>query len=161
MIRPVTVEDAPALAELYNYYILNTYITFEEETIDGAEMANRISEVVPGLPWLVAEVEGRVVGYAYAGKWKGRCAYRYSVETSIYLAHDAKGQGIGTALYSALLDQLRALPIHAVIGGVALPNPASERLHEKFGFVKVAQFKEVGRKFEQWIDTVYFELLLS
>lgn len=96
-----------------------------------------------------------MIGYAYASKWKGRCAYRYSVEVSVYLHAEQSGQGMGTALYSALFKQLSELGYHVAIGGIALPNAASVALHEKFGMKKVAHFKEIGFKFGQWVDVGY------
>jgi len=161
MLRSATVADAAAIAGIYNPYVLNTIITFEEEAVSEAEMSQRITDVLgAGLPWFVWEESGRVLGYAYAGKWKSRCAYRYAVESSIYLAAEATGRGFGTKLYVALIDALRAKGIHSIIGGVALPNPASVALSEKLGFQKIGQFKEVGWKFEKWIDVGYWELIL-
>ena len=161
MLRAATTADATTIAEIYNHYVVNTIITFEEEAVPATEMAARISEVLGlNLPWFVWEENGRVLGYAYAGKWKSRCAYRYSVESSIYLAKDATGRGLGTKLYVALIDALRTKGIHSIIGGIALPNPASIGISEKLGFQKIGQFKEVGWKFEQWIDVGYWELIL-
>lgn len=161
MIRPAVTADAGALAGIYNYYITDTIVTFEEVPVDGAEMAARLAEVTgSGLPWLVAELDGVVVGYAYASRWKSRIGYRFSVESTIYLAHSAIGKGIGTGLYTELIDLLRQGPTHLVIGGVGLPNPASVALHERLGFEKVAQFKEVGTKFGDWIDVGYWQLKL-
>jgi L-amino acid N-acyltransferase YncA len=162
MIRRATSADAAAIAAIYNHYVANTVVTFEEEAVPVEEMAKRLREIESaGLPWLVASDHERVVGYAYAGRWKARRSYRFSVETTIYLAHDATGCGHGTALYSALLVELKSLGVHAVIGGVALPNPASVALHGKLGFKPVAQFREVGWKFQRWIDVGYWELILS
>lgn len=161
MLRPATVADAAAIAAIYNHYIVNTVVTFEEETVTTEEMARRITETLAaGQPWFVWEEAGRVLGYAYAGKWKSRCSYRFSVEATVYLEHTATGRGLGTKLYTAVIDKFRNTSIHAIIGGVALPNEASVALHEKLGFVKVAHFKEVGWKFDQWIDVGYWELIL-
>lgn len=161
MLRPATTADAAAIAEIYNHYVLHTIITFEEEAVPEAEMAQRITEVLgAGLPWFVWEEGGRVLGYAYAGKWKSRCAYRYAVESSIYLSQDTTGRGLGTKLYVALIDALRTKGIHSIIGGIALPNPASVGISEKLGFQKIGHFKEVGWKFEKWIDVGYWELIL-
>jgi len=102
-----------------------------------------------------------LLGYCYASKWKGRCAYRYSVESTVYLSPDATGKGIGSKLYGTLLAELRQRQFHTVIGGIALPNPASVALHEKLGFEKVAQFRQVGNKFGRWIDVGYWQLLLQ
>ena len=161
MIRPATTADAATIAAIYNHYVLTTCVTFEEEAVPTAEMAQRIADTrAATLPWLVWEEAGKILGYAYASKWKSRCAYRYSVESTVYLDQAATGRGLGTQLYTALIAELRAQKFHGVIGGVALPNAASTALHEKFGFEKVAQFKEVGWKFEHWIDVGYWELIL-
>jgi phosphinothricin acetyltransferase len=125
-------------------------------------MAVRIEQVrARGLPWLLAEDAAGVAGYAYAGPWRVRAAYRHSVETSIYLAPRAAGRGIGRSLYAALLDALRERDVHAVIGGVSLPNAASVALHERMGFAQVARFEEVGFKFGRWIDVGYWQLRLA
>jgi L-amino acid N-acyltransferase YncA len=161
MLRAATIADAAAIAGIYNHHVLNTIVTFEEDAVTAADMAQRITEVSSSaLPWLVWEENGVVLGYCYASKWKSRCAYRYSVEATVYLANGATRRGIGTQLYQALIAALKARGIHGILGGVSLPNPASVALHEKLGFVKVAHFKEVGWKFEKWIDVGYWELLL-
>ena len=124
-------------------------------------MASRIHEVLSaGLPFLVVESGGEVVGYAHASKWKGRCAYRFSVEVSAYIHHGAVGHGFGSALYQELCPRLADKGVHALIGGIALPNDASIRLHEKFGFRQVARFPEVGFKFGCWVDVGYWQLIL-
>jgi phosphinothricin acetyltransferase len=161
MLRTATTADAAAIAGIYNHYVLHTIITFEEEAVSAEEMARRITEVLSlGLPWFVWEEGERVLGYAYASRWKSRCAYRYSAESSIYLDKEATGRGLGTRLYVALIEALRARKIHSVIGGIALPNPASVGISEKLGFEKIGHFKEVGWKFEKWIDVGYWELIL-
>jgi len=161
MLRAATSADAAAIAAIYNHYILHTIVTFEEEAVSDAEMAQRITEVLAaGRPWLVWEENGRILGYAYACSWKSRCSYRFSLETTVYLDKDATGRGLGTKLYTALIDALRPTKIHALIGGVALPNAGSVALHEKLGFVKIGHFKEVGWKLDQWIDVGYWELIL-
>jgi phosphinothricin acetyltransferase len=161
MLRAATIADAAAIAGIYNHHVRNTIVTFEEEAVSAAAMADRITETnAAELPWLVWEENGVVLGYTYASKWKSRCAYRYSVEATVYLTESATGRGIGTRLYQALIAALKPKGIHGIIGGVSLPNPASVALHEKLGFVKVAHFKEVGWKFEKWIDVGYWELLL-
>ncbi|MGH8427984.1 MAG: arsinothricin resistance N-acetyltransferase ArsN1 family B [Gammaproteobacteria bacterium] len=161
-VRPAISGDGEAVAGIYNHYVLNTVFTFEEAPVSARDMIARIEEVTgAALPWLVAERAGEVVGYAYASKWKGRCAYRHSVESGLYLDPDASGQGIGSRLYEALLAALRERHVHAVIAGIALPNPASVALHEKCGFSKVAHFREVGFKFARWIDVGYWQLTNS
>jgi L-amino acid N-acyltransferase YncA len=161
MIRPAGVEDAAQLCDIYNHYVLNTPITFEEQAMTVEDMRGRVSETTASLPWLVWEEENILLGYSHASKWKGRCAYRYSVESTVYLRPNKSGRGIGSALYRELLVQLKEQHFHTVIGGIALPNIASVALHEKLGFEKIAQFREVGKKFGQWIDVGYWQMLLD
>lgn len=160
MIRPATSADAAAIAAIYNHYVATTSITFEEAAVTHAEMASRIDTVSAQLPWYVCERDGAVIGYAYATPWRVRSAYRFSVETTVYVAPGHAREGIGAQLYGAVIDALRVKQIKVVIGGIAQPNPASVALHEKLGFEKVAHFKNVGRKFEQWVDVGYWELQL-
>jgi phosphinothricin acetyltransferase len=160
MIRACAAGDAPALCAIYNHYVRDTVITFEEAPVAAPEMAQRMVDVATRFPWLVAEEGNEVVGYAYAAPWKTRSAYRFSVETTVYVAASHTGRGIGTALYREAIDAVRKLGVHCVIGGIALPNAASVALHEKLGFMKVAQFVEVGRKFDRWVDVGYWELIL-
>ena len=161
-IRPAAPAHASAIATIYNHYIVSTTVTFETERVTAGDMQARIEETQSAsLPWLVAEERDRVLGYAYASKWKGRCAYRYSVESTVYLDAECIGRGIGKALYSTLIDDLRERGMHAVIGGVALPNAASIALHEALGFRKVAHFEQVGFKQDRWIDVGYWQLLLG
>jgi phosphinothricin acetyltransferase len=161
MIRPAKPEDAASICDIYNHYVRETVVTFEEQPVPATEMAQRMADVAVRLPWLVWEQDGRVLGYAYASAWKARAAYRHSVEASIYLAPEATRRGIGSSLYKALIEDVRNRNVHCVIGGAALPNPASVALHEKLGFAKVAQFKQVGFKFGRWVDVAYWELLLD
>ena len=161
MIRAAAPADAGAIARIYNHFVVDTIVTFEEAPVAADDIAARIAEVKQAsLPWLVTEVDGSVIGYAYASAWKGRCAYRYSAEATVYLDPACTGQGYGTALYWALLDELGRRGTHAVIGGIALPNAASVALHETLGFAKVAHFSEVGYKFNRWIDVGYWQRLL-
>jgi L-amino acid N-acyltransferase YncA len=161
LLRDATPDDADAIVAIYNHFIDNTTISFEEAPVAAADMRQRIADVLDaGLPWLVAEVDGQVAGYAYATKWRARAAYRFAVESSVYLALDSAGKGLGAALYTQLLARLREGGAHVVIGGIALPNAASVALHEKMGYAKVAHFAEVGRKFDRWIDVGYWQLTL-
>ena len=158
MIREASAADAAAIARIYNHYIANTVVTFEEEPVSADEIARRMAEVRAGaLPWLVAERDGRVAGYAYARPWHTRSAYRYSVESTVYLDAADVGRGLGTQLYTELFPLLQARRVHVVIGGISLPNEASAALHEKFGLRKAAHFTEVGFKFERWIDVGYWQ----
>lgn len=127
----------------------------------AAEMARRLEEVrSAALPWLVAEAAGQAVGYAYATPWKARTGYRFSAEITVYLRPGQAGRGIGSRLYGELFPMLQARRIHAVMGGIALPNEASVALHEKFGMRKVAHFEAVGFKFDRWIDVGYWQRTL-
>ncbi len=158
MIRNATPADSLAIAGIYNYYVLNTVVTFEEVPVTASEMQQRVADVQSKYSWLVWEEAGVVTGYAYAGQWKPRGAYRYTVESSIYLAPDQTGRGIGNQLYAALIKELRALNLHSIIGGVALPNEPSIKMHEALGFKKIGQFIEVGWKLNRWVDVGYWEL---
>lgn len=161
-IRPAQARDAEAIAKIYNHYVLNTIITFEEVVVSVDEMAKRINDIVAtDLPWLVAEENGRIVGYAYASKWKARAAYRYTLESTVYLAPDQVTKGVGTKLYDELFAQLRKKSIHVVMGVIALPNESSVILHEKFGMHKAAHFSEVGYKFNRWLDVGYWQVMLD
>ncbi len=157
-IRPATLQDAADIATIYNHYITGTTVSFEEAPVSTTEMENRLKSVSEAsLPWLVFEEDGQVKGYAYASKWKPRSAYRFSVESSVYLRHDCTGRGLGRLLYEALFAELARRGIHSVIGGVALPNEASVALHEKLGMKKIAHFEEVGFKFGKWLDVAYWQ----
>ena len=158
MIRKAQPTDSEAVGNIYNHYVKNTIITFEEEAVSVSEMKNRITSA--SLPWLVFEESEKILGYAFSGEWKSRCAYKYSVECSVYLDANCKGQGIGTQLYKELLHQLKELKYHTIIAGIALPNEDSIKFHEIFGFEKVAHFKNVGYKFDKFIDVGYWQIIL-
>ncbi len=157
MIRPATTADAQAICDIYNPYIETTVITFEEVPVDAAAMAQRIADIQEQHLWYVAEEDARLLGYAYAGPWRPRAAYRHAVETSVYLAPHALRRGVGRALYAALLDELPRKGFRCAMGGIALPNTASVALHEAMGFAKVAHFTDVGFKFDRWIDVGYWQ----
>lgn len=160
-VRDVRVSDAPRIAAIYNHYVRETVVTFEEQPVADAEMARRISETTASYPWLVWEEDGAVAAYAYASSWKRRSAYRFAAESTIYAAPDATGRGIGSQLYPALIARMRAAGLHCAIGGISLPNPASVALHEKLGFVPIGRFREVGFKQGRWVDVGYWELTLA
>ena len=161
MIRNVRIDDSEAIAAIYNHYVVNSTVTFEVEAITGTEIAKRIqANLDADLPWLIAEAEGNVIGYCYATPWKARKAYQHSVEISVYLDADSHTKGIGSQLYAALFIQLKMQNVHAVMAGIALPNEASIALHEKHNMQKVAHFKQVGKKFGQWIDVAYWQVIL-
>jgi L-amino acid N-acyltransferase YncA len=161
VIRPSSDADVPRICEIYNHYVRETVVTFEEEPLVVAEMARRIADVRRRFPWLVVEADGVVAGYAYGALWKARSAYRFAIESTIYLAPESRGRGYGRTLYTALLDALPACDVHRVVGCIALPNDASVALHERLGFKKIGIFDQVGRKFGRWVDVGYWELGLG
>ena len=153
LIRLAAAEDAAALAAIYRPYVEDSRISFEEVAPDATEMARRIEGDQPGFhPWFVAEEDGRVLGYTASSPFRARRAYRWTVETGIYLAADASGRGLGQALLSELLQLLERQGYVAAIGAVALPNPASVALHEKLGFTYAGAYRGVGHKFGEWMD---------
>ena len=159
-IRHATPDDADAICRIYNPYVTDTVISFEEAPVTAADMAARIVDLSRTHPWIVYEESSTVVGYAYAGPWRSRAAYRDAVESTVYVESGAVGSGIGSKLYDALIEELRRRSFHCAMGGIALPNAASVALHEKKGFIKVAHFREVGWKFQRRIDVGYWELVL-
>lgn len=161
MIRRVSEKDLKQICGIYNYYIENTAITFEETPVSLKEMRNRVKNITISYPWYVYEEDEQVAGYTYARKWKDRYAYRFSVESTVYIKNSALGKGIGSKLYTKLLKELKNRNFHVIVAGISLPNDRSQRFHEKFGFVKVAYFSEVGYKFNKWVDVGYWELLLK
>jgi len=150
-IRRATADDAAAAAAIYAPYVTGTVVSFETEAPDAEEMARRMAEVGDLYPWLVAcEEEGPVVGYAYACAFRTRPAYRFTVETTVYIADSAHRRGIGTLLYRALLPVLEAQGFAQAIAAITLPNEASARLHEGLGFHQVGTYEKVGFKFREW-----------
>jgi phosphinothricin acetyltransferase len=160
MIRNAMPADATRLAEIYNHYIQTSHSTFEIEPVDAAEMERRRTLGNGKYPFLVAEESESVAGYAYGREFRPRAAYVHTVEVSVYLDYSVTGKGLGTRLYEVLIEDVKRRGYHAVIGGISLPNDASVRLHEKFGFQKCAEFRQVGRKFDRWIDVGYWQLIL-
>jgi len=160
MVRHAKSEDISQILDIYNHYVLNTTVTFEESAISKDEMEKRVSEVQQSLPWLLYEQEAKIIGFAYAASWKWRSAYRHAVESTLYVHHQHFRKGIGSQLYGELIKELKKCPVHAVLGGIALPNPESQALHQKLGYHKVGSLVEVGFKFDRWLDVEYWELLL-
>lgn len=159
-VRLAGEADVPRIQAIYNHYITTSTATFEEHELDLPQVRARIDKVrSTGFPWTVVGGE-TIEGYAYARPWHERAAYRYSAEVSLYVAPGCLQRGVGTALYRDLLTRLSTAGMRTAIGGVALPNPASVALHEKFGFEKVAHYKAVGFKFDRWIDVAYYQYLL-
>lgn len=160
-VRKVLLGDAAQIAKIYNYYILSSVATFEEQAISTKEMEHRIGKVTTELPWLVYENADHILGYAYATQWKPRSAYRNTVESTVYVKPESIKKGVGQQLYFDLIAKLKELNLHAVLAGITLPNEASIRLHEKLGFEKVGQLKEVGYKFGSWVDVGYWQLTMD
>lgn len=164
MIRPVRSSDAAEIADIYNYYIDETIITFEIDPIDASEVGRRIESVTGAdFPWICFEdpSDRQVLGYAYAGRWRERIAYRYVVESAIYLRRGFEGQGIGRKLYRHLFQLLADANYKSVIAGISLPNPGSLAIHQSMGFRKVGLFRKVGHKFDRWIDVEFWQLELD
>lgn len=156
-VRHFKSGDEQEISDIYNYYITDTVITFEEEPLTALQMRERIDSYMAGYPWLVYELDGQIVGYSYANKFHQRAAYRFTAEVTVYVRHGHKRRGIGKALYSSLFEHLANSNCHTVLAAIALPNEDSVGLHEAFGFKKVGHFSEVGRKFDQWIDVGYWQ----
>lgn len=156
-IRSAQIEDAADLVAIYAPYVETTAITFETEVPTVADFAGRIEKTLEKFPYLVAEEDGRVVGYAYASTYYARAAYDWTVELSVYVSKEARGKGIGSLLYDALEEDLTARGFKNFLACIALPNPASLALHEKRGYEQVAHFKKVGYKFDTWHDIVWLQ----
>jgi phosphinothricin acetyltransferase len=151
-IRLATADDAAAVAAIYAPEVRETAITFEIDPPGADEMRRRIVETTAQYPWLVFERDGEVRGYAYATTHRSRAAYRWAVDVSIYLHRGARGQGVGRALYTALLDILPQQGFTTAHAGITLPNAASVALHESMGFAGVGVYRGVGYKLEAWHD---------
>lgn len=161
MIRNIRLEDAEEIVDIYNYYILNTNVTFEADELKKEEMASRIEEKTKDNPWIVYEENNNILGYAYVGDFRGRIADRFTKEVSIYLKNDSVKRGIGTKLMKALIEICNnEYDIHTLISVVTMPNNASTAIHKKFGFERAGYFKEVGFKNDKWLDVEYLQLML-
>jgi len=161
MIRKVETQDVKAITDIYNQYIAETDITFETEQLDENTISKWINSISVICPYLVYLEDDRLLGYCYAHPWKERAAYSKSYETTIYISPESKGKGIGTKLMKRLLSDCRQHGIHALIACITAGNEASIRLHEKLGFCKVSHFRQVGMKFDKWLDVVDYELILE
>lgn len=153
--------DAVACAEIYAPHVEGSPVSFEERAPDAAELAARIERYGRSHAWLVAEREGRVVGYAYATAFNERRAYRWSASVSVYVAEDARGSGVGRALYGALFDRLRERGFRMACAGITLPNEASCGLHKSLGFELVGVNREIGWKQGAWRDVGWYQLELA
>ncbi|MFD1948683.1 N-acetyltransferase family protein [Nocardioides aestuarii] len=156
-VRDATPDDASACAAIYAPYVAGTTVSFEEEPPGPEEMAHRIAASQAEHAWLVAEDADGVLGYAYAGTFRSRAAYRHTCEVSVYVDADRRGRGVGRALYTALLDRMTGLGMRLAVGGATMPNEASERLHRALGFEVVGTFRDVGFKQDRWCDVRWFQ----
>lgn len=160
-LRKATPEDGSALAAIYKYYVESTAVTFEYIAPTGEEFAERIFHKTEKYPFIVAEEDGRPIGYAYASEYRERAAYSWDVETSVYIAEEFQGQGIGKRLYSALEEILRLQGVVNLYACITYPNTYSVAMHESFGFSYIGRFHMAGYKFGQWRDVSWFEKQIS
>lgn len=160
MIRPINFADAQQVLNIYNYYVINTNVTFDLEPMSLKALQEKIHSITKVYPFIVFEEQGEILGYAYAGKFRERPAYNSTLESTVYVKNTAHGKQIGTKLYAELIKQLKQTDCRVVLGVLTLPNDASVKLHERFGFEKVGHLKEVGYKFNTWLDVGIFELKL-
>lgn len=162
VLRPATPSDVPAMARIYDHHVLTTTATFETEPPGELLWVGKLESITgAGWPFLVAEIEGEVVGFAYVGPWRVRPAYRYTVEDTIYLDAAATGRGVGTRLLAEVLDLARAAGAREVVSVVAdAESTASLALHTRLGFRTVGRLENVGRKFDRWLGTTLLQLSL-
>lgn len=156
-LRLATVEDAPQILEIYTPYVRDTEISFEEEVPSREEFQARIGAVTAVYPYVVCENRGKICGFAYATRHRERVAYRFNVETSIYIAPECHGLHMGKALYLALFQLLRELGYYNAYAGIALHNPKSEGLHKSVGFSSMGIAHATGYKHGRWLDVVWLE----
>ncbi|MGB0798487.1 MAG: GNAT family N-acetyltransferase [Planktomarina sp.] len=161
IIRPATLDDAPAILAIYTPYVLNTSISFETQPPTLQQMCDRITMGLDHYGYFVVEDRGHVCGYAYGSAYRPRAAYGKSAEVSIYLSETAKGRGYGQALYGVLIDHLTGRGFHTVIGIVTTPNLASDRLHQACGFTLVGTLQDVGKKFGVWHGTSLYQRMIG
>jgi len=163
-IRDAVLEDVPAIVEILNYEIEHSAAIFDTEPFQLEERLQWFTQFGPTQPCLVCEdglVEGHVLGFAYYTALRAKAAYAFSKELTVYIHRDARKRGVGSALYTELIERARSQGVHVLVAVLGGDNPGSVALHEKFGFVRSGHLREVGRKFDQWIDTHYFTKLLS
>ena len=160
-IRTASPADAPAIADIYAPIVRETAISFESEPPTAAEMAGRIARTLESHPWMVAVEDDAILGYAYGSQFRARAAYRWTSEVSAYVKTSVRGGGVGRALYVRLLACLRRQNFHSALAIITLPNEASVRFHESFGFEPAGVLREVGYKFATWHDVATLRLVLS
>ncbi|GAA4281572.1 GNAT family N-acetyltransferase [Gaetbulibacter aestuarii] len=158
MIRPFKINDIPELLEMYNYFVLNSTATFDIEPLSLDAFTEKVTRIDKEYPFLVFEENNEILGYAYGSKFRPKPAYNTTVESTVYVKQNTHRKKIGSLLYEALLKQLKDAKFHVVLGVLTLPNDASVRLHEKFGFKQVGYLKQVGYKFDTWLDVGFYQL---
>jgi phosphinothricin acetyltransferase len=161
MIRLATEADADAIAAIYAPVVRDTAISFELVAPDAGAFRAKIRDVLKLAPFLVSEDDGVITGYAYASTFRERPAYRFTVETSVYVHADFRGRGVGRALYEQLIPRLVTQGFRRAVAGITLPNDPSVRLHEALGFERVGVFRDVGFKFGRWHDVGFWERQLA
>ena len=167
-IRNATLADAERLVEIYNYYVKNTAITFEYDTPSPAEFRTRIEKTMARYPYLVIQKDGHIEGYTYAGVFKGRAAYDWSCEMSIYLDRNAQKCGLGRMLYEALETELKKMGILNLYACIGYPETEDEYLtrnsagfHAHLGYIKVGEFHKCGYKFGRWYNMIWMEKMIG
>jgi phosphinothricin acetyltransferase len=161
MIRPVHINDAQELLDIYNYYVINTTANFDIEPLSLETFTNKLNQIIPNYPYIVYEENNEILGYAYGSRFRPRAAYNYVAESTVYVKHEAHGKQIGTKLYTELIRILKETDLHTVLGVLTIPNEASIKLHKKLGFEQVANLKEVGKKFGEWQNVGIWQLKLT
>lgn len=161
MIRKATLADTSALLEIYNYYVIHTTVTFDEVALSLNAFTEKLELILKDYPCIVFEDNNEILGFAYGSKFRPKPAYNYTVESTVYVKNGAHGKQIGSKLYTELIEQLKQRNFKSVLGVLTIPNPASVKLHEKFGFTQVAHLKEVGFKFDAWLDVGIFQLKIN
>ncbi|MEO0650923.1 MAG: N-acetyltransferase family protein [Planctomycetota bacterium] len=157
LVRDGCAGDALHIAALYAPFVERTCVSFESQAPDAAEIARRIDAARAGHAWLVAECAGRFAGYAYATRWRGRCAYDWTAETAVYVCEEARGRGVGRALGAALLERLDGLGYRSAVAGIALPNDPSRALHRQLGYRPIGRVERAGWKFGRWVAVEFWE----
>jgi phosphinothricin acetyltransferase len=160
IVRPATEADVPAILEIYNEAVLHTTATFDIEPQTLGERLRWFRETKHPHCVIVAEKAGEVVGWGCLRGYRPKAAYRFTAENSVYVHEDHRGRGVGALLLAALVERAKTGGFHSVMAGIAEGNPASEALHRRLGFTEAGRDREVGYKFERWLDVVWMQLML-
>jgi L-amino acid N-acyltransferase len=158
--RPATIDDLSSINDIYNYYVYNSTCTFQTEPDTLENRIEWLKDHDDSYPVIVAEAGGDIIGWASLSQFKKRQAYRPTVENSVYIRYDKTGNGIGSMMMKEIIQQANEIGYHSIIAGISGDQDISIRLHEKFGFQKVAHLKAVGYKFNKWLDVLYYQLML-